>query len=259
MTNVALNKQVLEPIEDAGNVTNGDTINYKEDGFSYFKWPGTLTVDLEKVHNIKFLRFLLLDYLRKDNEESSTSERIYKYRILTSLNNKDWLVIYDTSNAGYSGWQVFSFPDTIQCRFIKIHGIYHSMNDYFHVVELEAYDDDPPKLNSKISLERKIFIENIQHEKSDSYLLSVRVNKIIDEIKHIIKEYPIINSEQLTSITNDLSTQLDDLNIIERGLDSIRREIIGPIKIRLDKSEKLSRFSLWGFWVGLVGGILAIF
>jgi hypothetical protein len=42
-------------------------------------------------------------------------------------------------------------------------------------------------------------------------------------------------------------------------MDSIRREIISPVRQELERSAKLGRFSVWGFWVGLIGGVLAIF
>jgi hypothetical protein len=38
-------------------------------------------------------------------------------------------------------------------------------------------------------------------------------------------------------------------------MDSIRREIIGPVKDDLRRSGKIAKLS---FWIGLVGGILAI-
>ena len=41
-------------------------------------------------------------------------------------------------------------------------------------------------------------------------------------------------------------------------MDSIRREIINPVHQELEHSAKLGRFSVWVFWIGLIGGVLAI-
>ncbi|HEU0143750.1 MAG TPA: hypothetical protein VFQ47_03095, partial [Nitrososphaera sp.] len=57
---------------------------------------------------------------------------------------------------------------------------------------------------------------------------------------------------------SQLRVQVRDVSALERGMDSIRREIISPVRQELEHSAKIGQFSVWGFWVGLIGGVLAI-
>ena len=88
--------------------------------------------------------------------------------------------------------------------------------------------------------------------------LEGKVGEIISRLEQLIKEHEIINPEPFQKIINELSTQVSDVVVIEKSMNAIRREITEPVKLEIEKSSKLGKFSVWGFWVGIVGGLLAI-
>ena len=149
--NVAQNKKVEEEkVINSTQVTNGNVSCYTgNDGYAQFIWPGTITIDLEQVYDIKCIRFLLWDGLGQPNPQRDN--RIYKYRLLTSIDHHNWTVIFDTSEHGYNGWQVFNLISNIRCRYIRIYGLWNSANQDFHIVEIEAHDNDPPEYGSEIT------------------------------------------------------------------------------------------------------------
>lgn len=267
MPNIALKKRVEEEhYKDAQIVTNGVVTGYTgSKGFCEFQWPNYLTVDLGSSQDIKCIRFLLWDGLGAGNGQRHS--RRYRYRLLLSTDHIYWTVVFDTLQAGYNGWQVFHFPNCVNTRYIRIHGLWNSANTSFHVVEIEAYDEEPPDLQqAEIILERTINTENTSTERGDALPLEHNVQILIKKLEQLIDENTILNPEPIKTIISQLRTQVKDVSAIERNLEAIRREITDPVRSELEKSAKLGhqslklgRFSFWGFWVGLIGGILAIF
>jgi len=88
--------------------------------------------------------------------------------------------------------------------------------------------------------------------------LEDKVGEIISRLEQLIEEHEIINPEPFRKIIEALSIQVSDVVAVENSMNSIRREITEPVKIEIEKSAKLGKFSLWGFLVGIVGGLLAI-
>jgi hypothetical protein len=119
--------------------------------------------------------------LGQGNKQRDT--RIYKYRLLTSVDHLAWKVIYDSFNDGGNGWQVFSFPEALETKYIRVHGIWNSANDKFQIVQVEAHDDAPPDLNAEIVLQRTVLSESIEAEEiGDGMPLQARVGRIINRI-----------------------------------------------------------------------------
>lgn len=88
--------------------------------------------------------------------------------------------------------------------------------------------------------------------------LQEKVNNLIQQLEKIIEQQNILKPEPLENIIKDLREQVKDVVSIEENMNSVRREIIGPVKKDLDKTARLGIFSIWGFWVGIIGGILGI-
>lgn len=65
MANVALGKSIKEEqVENAVAATDGQITGYTGNtGFAYFRWPGTLTVDLDNIYRLSCIRMLLWDGL----------------------------------------------------------------------------------------------------------------------------------------------------------------------------------------------------
>ena len=110
MANIALHKRIEERMKGADSSVDGQIDGYTaSDGFAEFRWPGTLTLDLSETAEICCIRILLWDGLGQGGGQPD--DRIYKYRLLTSLDHQTWKAIYDTGGNGYNGWQVFVFPE----------------------------------------------------------------------------------------------------------------------------------------------------
>ena len=258
MTNIALGKSIEEQqVENASAVTDGHITGYTDrKGFGHFSWPGFLTVDLGDQYNLSCIRILLWDGLGQGNRQRDN--RIYKYHLLTSIDHQTWKVVFDSTNDGSNGWQVFNFPDGLNVRYCRIHGLWNSANPEIHIVQVEAHDSEPPNLDAECMLQRAITTESINEEVGDGLPLTSRVGGIINNIEQLVESTKILNPEPFRELISQLRIQVNDVSALERSMDSIRREIIGPVHEELEKSSKLGRFSVWGFWVGLIGGLLAI-
>lgn len=250
--NVALNKKILENWEKSEEITNGNSSVYDgHNGFGFNSCPSTLTIDLTEIIDLVEIRFLLWDGLGNGNNKRD--QRKYQYRLLTSQDQQEWTVHYDTGAYGYNGWQLFQFPDKVAARYIRLHALHNTANKHFHVVQIEAYDSDAPKLNCEISNSRIISTSDEIQEDGDGLSVSAKFKSITKEIESLV-EKKTIHPELLTS----LQAQVRDIESIEKSLLSVRREIITPINRELEKGRRLGKFSVYGFWVGIVGGILAI-
>lgn len=253
MSNIALNKPILESVwERPEELTNGNYNNYdKKFGYSYSKWPSYLTVDLQDIFKIETIRFLLWD----------GDQRVYKYRLLTSSDSINWTVHFDTSERGYQGWQEFYFPEKMEIRYIRIHCLWNSVNFAFHIVQLQAFDSETEELKKHITNKRIIVKkpENIENEINDGLPLTQKLNNQISSLERILNETSMINSESFQEFINNMRIQAYDIESLEKSIDSVRREIINPVKNELDKSSKLGRFSVLGFYVGFAGLVVSIF
>ncbi len=257
MANVALEKKVEEKINNANVVTDGIITGYTgSKGFAYFPWPGTLTVDLGEVYTLKCIRILFWDGLGKKG--TVRDPRVYKYRLLTSTDHRVWKVLIDTGHEGFNGWQVFTFPDGLDTRYVRIHGIWNSAKPQIHIVQVEAHDTEAPELDAEFVLKRNILTDDIFEETGDGLPLTSRVRDIINNLENLIESNVYLNPVPFKSLITDLRSQVKNIGAIELSMDAIRSEITEPVNQELKKSSKLGRFSVWGFWVGIVGGTLAI-
>ena len=255
MANVARGKPVVEQMTSPEIVTNGVVTDYAIDkGFAWFVWPGTLTVDLGEPIILKGIRFLLWDNLGKP--ENARSPREYQYRLLVSDDRQKWTVLYDTSRHGYNGWQGFQIPNGVRARYIRLHGLTNTANEQFHVVELEAYDDQLPTMDVDYVLWRPVAPEDTANtEIGEGVELTKRLGDIVDKLEHEILADQHLRIEPFQKLFDQLRFYVGDLSAIEGHMDSIRRQVMSPLTTDLQGINKASR---WSLWVGVGGGLLAI-
>lgn len=254
MANLALHKRVEEGMINSGEATNGNTKNYTgRKGFASFRWPGTLTVDLDGGYQISWIRLLLWDGLGQGGDKRNP--RIYKYRLLTSTDHVRWSVHYDIGKDGYNGWQVFEFKKELDARYIRVHGLWNSANIDFHVVQLEAHNAEPPPIKGEETLHKIISMDSTNEELGEGLPLTLRMSELIGSIEDLVANSGILKPEPFHELTSELRVQVGDIAAVESSMGSVRRVIITPVQ---DQLKKLKKFSVLGFWVGLVGGILAI-
>lgn len=255
MANVAFEKTIEEQVTNAASATDGQITGYTGNtGFAAFRWPGTFTVDLGEVHRLSCIRMLLWDGLGQPG--GIRNPRLYFYRLLTSIDHQTWQVVYDTVERGSNGWQVFNFPDGIESRYVRVHGMLNTANPEFHIVQLEAHDSKPPPAEAEVMVQRYIAPDTLTEEVGDGLPLESGIRDIIGGIEKLIDEpTSVLKPEPFKDLISQLRVQVRDVGAIERSMDSIRREIVGPVNEELQKSAKVGRFSLW---IGIIGGGLAI-
>lgn len=244
MSNVALNKPVEEKMNHPESATDGNIKNYNGiKGFADFMWPGTLTVDLNQIYDLFCIRMLLWDEMGDSFRRRDS--RIYKYRLLTSIDHKLWNVIHDTGEKGYKGWQVFDFDKSIQVRYIRVHGLYNSVNPNFHVVQLEAYDNQNIDTSIDITFHKQIITSVLNNEEGDGLPIEDKMKYIISQLDELIeKNSDLIKPEPFKEISSQLKIKVRDITAIERSVDSIRRRIIDPVSKELVKQSKIGKISL---------------
>ena len=278
MIDFARDKKVLEASVKKGDIlTNGETKGYTgSKGFAYFKTPGTVTVDLEQVHPIMCIRFLLWDGLGSGGSSGPDSRR-YGYRLAVSKDNSRWLDLFSTKETDAIGWQIFYPKSAIYTRYIRIYGLHHTKGNEFHIVAVEAHNEVPPKPDGFIDKEiyiqgdsdRDIKVDNQEGEieESDRRLSaqsealerdsSVRVpderggesrhrqskpqaRKRLDsaELKKIASALETSPIDPV--IVEDIKARFDDLTVLDQNLEAIRREIVGPVTDEIKRSNRLA-------------------
>jgi hypothetical protein len=252
MTNVALSKKVLESsIKHPEVVTDGDIVSYTHyKGYAAFTYPGTLTIDLEEVHEIKCIRILIWDGLGEGGTQ--VDARRYRYRLAVSKDNNNWEELYTTApspEAGTIGWQIFNFKTAIRVRYIRIYGLHNTDNEYFHIVEVEAHDDSPPKpggyigTDIELSGEQKESISREETPQAVTKIDSKELNRIIETLE----KSPIDKT-----LVRDIKARFEDLIILDQNLEAIRREIVNPVTDEMKKSNQLAIFALILTIIGLI-------
>lgn len=239
--NLALNKKSLDPelwIKPE-NATDGKSKgNYT---YSESEFPNYFTLDLENIFDIALIRILLYD---KD-------PRVYKYRLLTSEDMFTWTVHFD--NTG-SSWQNFEFNQNIKARYIRLHCLWNSKNIGFHIGEIEVYQD-------KISIDPKeelILINNSTSSKeiSDGLPITRKLQPLVKTIKELPEKFPSLDKEYFSNISIELEKGIYDVEKVEKGMASIRRQIIEPVQKELTVSNQIGK---WSIYLGLIGGVIGIF
>lgn len=84
------------------------------------------------------------------------------------------------------------------------------------------------------------------------------MKEIINQLRDIVKNYPAINPEPILTAANELELKLDDINQLEERVEAINRRIVEPVTKELEFGRKAGRFSVFGFWIGLMGIIISI-
>ncbi len=97
-------------------------------GFGYFAWPGSFTIELPKTETVARTQVMLFDL----------DGRHFRYRVDTSVDGETWEPAVDKSEGDWVGWQVDRFEPR-QARQVRFTGLHNSVNGLFQVVEFEVY------------------------------------------------------------------------------------------------------------------------
>ena len=243
----------------------------EEPGQSWVKWTkddgkfgvrlkeqsAFLTLDFEAEVDLKVLRFFLGIYEQETG--SNLSEKRYYLRVSGSKDQDIWHVYYDSLAKSQLGWTELEFSEVVQLRYLKIFilTVEVPQEEEEIVTELEFYSERSDDTIFESHVSKLIPIGGIQEEVGDGLPVSSKIKSSVENLE-LIKEKTIIGKEWIDSIIDLLSLQVKDIEAIEMSLLSVRREIIGPVKRELEEAGRAGKFSIWGFWVGIIGGALAI-
>lgn len=245
MKNLALNKKPIESWDNSENVTSEKIIESK---YAATHIPDNFTIDLEKEKEIENIRFLLY---YKDNRE-------YKYRLLTSIDNHEWKVHFETEkNTIYHGWQDLYFTEKIKARYLRIHAYYNSKNRGFHIIHFAAYNIKPTPINHDKKNEITISTKTTPDiEIGDGYPLSLKLKELTIKLESFPENIPGLDKEYFTSVARELRIGANDVAKIEQSLESVRREIINPVNRELKRGNKIGKSSII---LGMIGGAIGLF
>ncbi len=255
MTNVAMGKPVEESVTNSKVVTDGNYLTYDANsGFAWFYWPGTLTVDLGSIVQIKSIRFLLWDNLGSGSRVPAN--RRYRYRLLVSKDHQNWTILHDTGVDGFDGWQAFDFPECVEARFVRVHGVHNNANNEFHIVELQVHDSAPESIPKEPAFRRTIqSTATAIVESGDGKSLQSQIDTIANQMTTLAEDNPALNKTYFHELVSRMREQVADAATIDGNISAIRREIVDPVRDDLRRTEGLSKSSVF---LGIIGGVLAI-
>lgn len=110
-------------------IIDGDIYFYGGmNGFGYFAWPGSFTIELAETATVARTQTMLHDL----------AQQAFQYRIETSLDNENWEPAVDKNDGDWRGWQVDRFAPR-SAKYVRFTGLHNSANSLFQVVEFEVY------------------------------------------------------------------------------------------------------------------------
>lgn len=111
------------------------TCSYKRfEGTAWNNWPCEWIITLDKVYRLQEIRFRLWD----------GDKRFCNYAIAVSADGKNFTPLVDRSQGQWASWQQIQFsPRPVKA--IKLLGLRSSTNQYFSVIEFEAYCLSPER------------------------------------------------------------------------------------------------------------------
>lgn len=118
-----------------------------KEGFHKITNPGWIIFDLGQEEEISYIRFLLWDNCGAGKKQPSRRKYLYRLLIAGEISAEEsggralkWEAVYDTLYNGSNGWQEFFFESAPKrIRYIKLHLIYNTRNEYTHLVNIQAY------------------------------------------------------------------------------------------------------------------------
>lgn len=118
-----------EPELAPEKIIDGDISFYGGmNGFGYFAWPGSFTIELAEAATVARTQTMLHDL----------AQQAFQYRIETSADNENWEPAVDKSEGEWRGWQVDKFAPR-KAKYVRFTGLRNSHNELFQVVEFEVY------------------------------------------------------------------------------------------------------------------------
>jgi len=88
----------------------------------------------------------------------------------------------------------------------------------------------------------------------------LKFNETLEELRAISKELREkgVTVEKLDEAISELTKHHENIEKIEVNIDAIKSEVIAPLKEELQQNKTAGRFSIFGFYVGSFGLIVAI-
>ncbi|MEP1488607.1 MAG: hypothetical protein ABJK28_09285 [Algibacter sp.] len=86
-------------------------------------------------------------------------------------------------------------------------------------------------------------------------------NKILKELKDSIDSLKKngISIEKLNKSYDNLEKHTSEIQKIEDNIDAIQSQVIDRIKVELDENKKAGKFSILGFWIGLIALVVSTY
>lgn len=296
--NFAFGKRVLEECNTPEAMLDGKITGFDgKSGYCGIHIPAYITIDLGEKCPIGYIRFLLMNRGKDDNNHGE-KERKYFYRLLVSsddyINNRTkWSVVYDSREKGVLDWQCFTLSEPMNVRYIRVHAIDNRKNNGFHVIQFEAYEK-PVEMyaNQVVATDLTVNVPNMESEIGDGLPLYKKLKDLAGHIRTLEKaevdpgllemdvfedDMPLTSKSVLKNIEchedknkkiytvgtkqmiQIISCFANDVKILERNSDGIERAVISPVQAEMSKSRQENTKSTWiGLFIGIFGILISV-
>lgn len=243
-SDLALHRKVLEYCNHYEYLTNGEENEYDTTkGYCATHWPGYITVDLEQICDLRLIAFQLWDFEDAKNiyeRKEECTNQVYAYRLLCSVDRRNWQVIYDTSGSlrkYRKGWQAFQFREACSARYIRIHAVHNLRNSGFHVVRLHAFQRLAEEyLRGDMHLCGPAF----EWELGDAYPLANQLLDLSGRIQDVMSKTKMdseLKSKYLR-VVDYLFEKSKELDAVNGKVDELRKLISEPVSKKLKRDFK---------------------
>jgi hypothetical protein len=112
-----------------------ETIYEPAKGYASSRWPCEWLITFDKVYQLSEIRLKLLDKF----------PQYFNYTLAASVDGRNFTMVADRSQGQWASWQRIRFPP-LPVKQIKLNALHNTRNQWFCVIEFEAYCIPPASL-----------------------------------------------------------------------------------------------------------------
>lgn len=237
----ALAKHVLEFCNHPLDMTKpGDDLPYDSvnGGYLGIHHPANITVDLEKICDVKQVSIKFFDCDDPLCRHSDTTFHLYAFRLLSSEDGIRWNVLYDSTKQQESkryvkGWIYGVFEHSQTMRYFRIHALHNPSSSGFHVVRLRLLDRECDSLKRGESI---TFSDIRDVEVGDSTPLSTQLYNLLGRISSRLSA-ETKSKPKYKELSNHIFEKALEFEAIDGRIDQIRK-IVTPHMEKIFESKE---------------------
>ena len=224
----------------------------EETGFHAISNPGWIKFEMDDLHKVSYIRFLLWDSC--GNGKKQPSHRKYQYRLLysedkISFEGTRWTVLYDTMQNGSNGWQEFYLENRpLDIRSIKIHCCNNTRNSETQLIKVQAFRYPTRELAQEFGLtvpdeayapsihgiiNNRIICGDLE-EAGISKSIYKEVSTKLKQLAEKIGE----SDEEIENFRQETQEKLGELNLIDNDISKFQASLLEPVEEAIRKQKR---------------------